>query len=99
MLSGVSRSPLWAGHRCSLIRNSLSDYWRSEDYGNGFDAVHARWHWYSKIIRIRSSSRWRSTKLVTSELYFDDPHGTREHRRHLTYYFAEQIRAELQASD
>jgi CO/xanthine dehydrogenase FAD-binding subunit len=38
-------------------------------------------------------------ELVTSELYFDDPHGTREHRRHLTYYFAEQIRAELQASD
>jgi CO/xanthine dehydrogenase FAD-binding subunit len=38
-------------------------------------------------------------ELITSELYFDDPHGTREHRRHLTYYFAEQIRAELQASD
>jgi CO/xanthine dehydrogenase FAD-binding subunit len=35
--------------------------------------------------------------FVSSHLYFDDPHGTREHRRHLTYYYAEQIRAELEA--
>jgi CO/xanthine dehydrogenase FAD-binding subunit len=35
-------------------------------------------------------------QFVTSDLYFDDPHGTREHRRHLTYYYAEQIRAELE---
>jgi CO/xanthine dehydrogenase FAD-binding subunit len=35
--------------------------------------------------------------FVYSHLYFDDPHGTREHRRHLTYYYAEQIRAELEA--
>jgi CO/xanthine dehydrogenase FAD-binding subunit len=32
---------------------------------------------------------------VTSDLYFDDSHGTRQHRRHLTYYYAEQIRTEL----
>jgi CO/xanthine dehydrogenase FAD-binding subunit len=36
---------------------------------------------------------------VGSDLYFDDPHGTCEHRRHLTYYYAEQIRAELEASE
>jgi CO/xanthine dehydrogenase FAD-binding subunit len=36
---------------------------------------------------------------VTPDLYFDDPHGTRAHRRHLTYYYAEQIRAELQAGE
>jgi CO/xanthine dehydrogenase FAD-binding subunit len=35
-------------------------------------------------------------ELVTPDLYFDDPHGTREHRRHLTYYYAEQIRVELE---
>ena len=34
-------------------------------------------------------------EFVTPDLYFDDPHGTREHRRHLTYYYAEEIRAEL----
>lgn len=32
------------------------------------------------------------------ELYFDDPNGTPEHRRHMTYVFAEQIREELSAS-
>lgn len=28
-------------------------------------------------------------------LYLDDGHGSPDHRRHLTYYFAAQIRAEL----
>jgi CO/xanthine dehydrogenase FAD-binding subunit len=32
---------------------------------------------------------------IPRELYFDDPNGTPAHRRHLTYHFAEQIRAEL----
>jgi hypothetical protein len=27
--------------------------------------------------------------------YFDDVHGSARYKRHLTYYFAEQIRAEL----
>jgi CO/xanthine dehydrogenase FAD-binding subunit len=36
---------------------------------------------------------------VRSDLYFDDPHGTAEHRRHLTSYYAEEIRIELQAVD
>jgi hypothetical protein len=31
------------------------------------------------------------------ELYLDDVHGSPEHRQHLTYYFAEQIRQELSA--
>ena len=31
------------------------------------------------------------------ELYLDDTHGSPAHRQHLTYYFAEQIRAELSA--
>lgn len=37
-------------------------------------------------------------EVVTFNLYFDDPHGSREHRRHLTYYYAEQIRAELEGA-
>src|SRR5262249_45448747 len=32
---------------------------------------------------------------VPFSMYLDDPHGSPAHRRHLTYYFAEQIRAEL----
>jgi CO/xanthine dehydrogenase FAD-binding subunit len=30
-------------------------------------------------------------------LYLDDVHGSPDHRRHLTYYFAEQIRSDLSA--
>jgi hypothetical protein len=32
---------------------------------------------------------------VPLDLYLDDPHGSPAHRRHLTYYYAEQIREEL----
>jgi CO/xanthine dehydrogenase FAD-binding subunit len=32
---------------------------------------------------------------VPLKLYLDDVHGSPAHRRHLTYYFAEQIRSEL----
>jgi len=32
---------------------------------------------------------------IPLEDYLDDPHGSPAHRRHLTYYFAEQIRREL----
>jgi CO/xanthine dehydrogenase FAD-binding subunit len=35
------------------------------------------------------------TTAAPFDLYLDDPHGTPRHRRHLTYYFAEQIRQEL----
>jgi CO/xanthine dehydrogenase FAD-binding subunit len=34
---------------------------------------------------------------VPFDLYLDDVHGSPRHRRHLTYYFAEQIRQELSA--
>lgn len=32
---------------------------------------------------------------VPEDLYLEDPHGTPAHRRHLTYYFAEEIRREF----
>jgi CO/xanthine dehydrogenase FAD-binding subunit len=32
---------------------------------------------------------------IPADSYFDDVHGTPAYKRHLTYYFAEQIRAEL----
>jgi CO/xanthine dehydrogenase FAD-binding subunit len=34
-------------------------------------------------------------EAVPLELYLDDTHGSPAHRRHLTYYYAEQIRQEL----
>ena len=39
--------------------------------------------------------RHRIDATVSAALYFDDAHGTAAYRRHLTYYYAEQIRAEL----
>jgi CO/xanthine dehydrogenase FAD-binding subunit len=39
--------------------------------------------------------RRRLHEAIPDDLYFDDPNGTPEHRRHLTAYFAEQIRVEL----
>lgn len=34
-------------------------------------------------------------RAVPDDLYLDDPHGSPAHRKHLTYYYAEQIREEL----
>lgn len=34
---------------------------------------------------------------IPDHLYFDDPNGRPDHRKHLTYLFAEEIRAELAA--
>lgn len=34
---------------------------------------------------------------ISDDLYFDDPNGRPDHRKHMTYLFAEQIRAELAA--
>jgi CO/xanthine dehydrogenase FAD-binding subunit len=39
--------------------------------------------------------RDRLREAIPDGLYLDDPHGTPEYRRHLTWYFAEQIRHEL----
>ena len=32
---------------------------------------------------------------VPEDLYLDDPHGAPDHRKHLTFDFAEEIRSEL----
>jgi len=44
-----------------------------------------------------ASLRAALDELVRWDLYFDDPHGTAEHRQHLTYHYAEQIRVELES--
>jgi CO/xanthine dehydrogenase FAD-binding subunit len=36
---------------------------------------------------------------IPDALYLDDPHGTPAHRKHLTFYFAEEIRRELSAAN
>lgn len=36
-------------------------------------------------------------EAVPDALYLDDPNGSPPHRKHLSYYFAEQIRAELES--
>jgi CO/xanthine dehydrogenase FAD-binding subunit len=39
--------------------------------------------------------RDRLREAIPDDLYLEDPHGTPEYRKHLTGYFAEQIRREL----
>lgn len=41
----------------------------------------------------------RSIDALPAGVWFADPNGTPDHRRHLTRYFAEQIRRELDAGD
>jgi hypothetical protein len=36
---------------------------------------------------------------IAEDVWFDDPNGTPDHRRHLAKYFAEQIRVELSTGD
>jgi CO/xanthine dehydrogenase FAD-binding subunit len=38
-------------------------------------------------------------KAIPDELYLDDPHGTPDYRKHLTFHFAEEIRRELSAEE
>ena len=50
-----------------------------------------------------ASGLWRShpeepqAPLAINDVWFADPNGTPDHRRHLTKYFAEEIRGELRA--
>ncbi|MEU7603845.1 FAD binding domain-containing protein [Streptomyces sp. NPDC040724] len=39
----------------------------------------------------------QSIDVIPADVWFDDPNGTPEHRRHLTKHFAEEIRRELVA--
>jgi CO/xanthine dehydrogenase FAD-binding subunit len=39
--------------------------------------------------------RGRLREAIPDDLYLDDPHGTPAYRKHLTFYFAEEIRHEL----
>jgi CO/xanthine dehydrogenase FAD-binding subunit len=45
--------------------------------------------------QLRNSLR----EAIPDALYFDDVHGTPAHRKHLTYYFAEDIRRELSGGE
>jgi hypothetical protein len=41
----------------------------------------------------------RLREAIPDALYFDDVHGTPAYRKHLTFYFAEEIRRELSAGE
>jgi CO/xanthine dehydrogenase FAD-binding subunit len=43
--------------------------------------------------------RERLLEAIPDVLYLDDPHGTPAYRKHLTFYFAEEIRQELSAGE
>lgn len=48
-------------------------------------------------IPVASELKVAIDKALPFEIYLDDVHGSPPHRQRLTYYFAEQIRAELNA--
>jgi CO/xanthine dehydrogenase FAD-binding subunit len=57
-------------------------------------------------VRIESSQaptgdqlRSRLREAIPDALYLEDVHGTPAYRKHLTFYFAEEIRRELSAGD
>jgi hypothetical protein len=37
--------------------------------------------------------------MLPDDLWFDDPNGTPDHRRHLAKHYAEEIRVELNSED
>jgi CO/xanthine dehydrogenase FAD-binding subunit len=43
--------------------------------------------------------RARLEKEIPDEMYFDDVHGAPDYRKHLTHYFAEEIRRELSGKE
>ena len=51
-----------------------------------------------KFDRAPSATELRQAidEAIPADGYFDDVHGSPASRRHLTYYYAEQIRAELE---
>ncbi len=54
--------------------------------------------WQFRFAGIPSAEESRAAlETIPLAEYLADPHGSPEHRRHLTRYFAEQIRAELSA--
>ena len=42
-----------------------------------------------------SDALQQSIDAIADDVWFDDPNGTPDHRRHLAKYFAEQMREEL----
>ena len=51
--------------------------------------------------RVPAADQLRSKlrEMIPDALYFDDVHGTPAYRKHMTFYFAEEIRSELSAGD
>ena len=46
-----------------------------------------------------SATSLNNNTSLPADVWFADPNGTPDHRRHLTRHFAEEIRRELTAGD
>ena len=54
--------------------------------------------WQMRFASVPGADELRSAvDAIPDDVWFADPNGTPDHRRHLTRYFAEQIRAEFRA--
>jgi hypothetical protein len=48
-----------------------------------------------KFAQLPNADDLRATLEHEIPIFFDDVHGTPEYRKHMTFYFAEEIRREL----
>ena len=48
-----------------------------------------------RLSELTESQLGRLEEEIPDSRYFDDVHGSPDYRKHMTHYFAEQIRAEL----
>jgi len=94
--------------RCALRRFSLTHLGRSTVLLIGTQDIHANdllltiTAATTRPVQLRfehvptaDELHHRLDRTIPDDLYFSDVHGTPAYRRHLTYYYAEQIRAEL----
>ena len=89
--SGDPRSHIWADPRCLLIGTRAADELLLTVTAATVRPVQ---------LRLRGQPTERSLReaidvAIPTDLYLDDVHGSPEHRRHLTHYFAREICEEL----
>ena len=101
-LPAAALAKRFAFRQCSLTQLGRSAALMIGTRGDGgrSSADHHRGDAASGAASLRAAAvaaelRARDRRAGPADAWFDDVHGSAAYKRHLTYYFAEQIRAEL----